>query len=97
MATGCRVSTWSSRTPPEPAATEPTGHLSNLIRLRNIGPTTADWLADIGISTVEELDSPGSVEAYRRLKAARPRQLTFVGLYALEAALLDIAWTDLPL
>ena len=39
----------------------------------------------------------GSVEVYRRLKTACPGQVTFVALYALEAALLDIAWTDLPL
>ena len=71
--------------------------LHDLARLRNIGPTTAAWLADIGISTVEDLDALGSVATYRRLKAARPSQVTIVALYALEAALLDIAWTDLPL
>ena len=70
--------------------------MSELAGLRNIGPTTAAWLADIGISTVEDLDALGSVATYRRLKAARPAQVTIVALYALEAALLDIAWTDLP-
>ncbi|MDE2869087.1 MAG: TfoX/Sxy family DNA transformation protein [Chloroflexota bacterium] len=68
-----------------------------MARLRNIGPTTACWLADVGITTVEDLDALGSVGAYQRLKAARPRQVTIVALYALEAALLDIAWTELPL
>ena len=66
------------------------------MRLRNIGPTTAGWLVDIGISTVDDLDAIGSVETYRRLKAARPTEVTFVALYALEAALLDVPWTDLP-
>lgn len=46
--------------------------------------------------TVEDLDAIGSIEAYRRLKAAGSNQVTIVALYALEAALLDIAWTDLP-
>ncbi len=73
-----------------------TGHLSNLIRLRNVGPTTAGLLADIGITTAEDLDSLGAVEVCRRLKAARPSEVTVVALYALEAALLDIAWTELP-
>lgn len=68
-----------------------------MARLRNIGPTIACWLADVGIATVKDLDALGSVNAYRRLKTARPRQVTIVALYALEAALLDIAWTELPL
>ena len=47
--------------------------------------------------TVEDFDALGSVEGYRRLKAARPRKVSVVALYALEAALLGIAWIDLPL
>jgi len=39
----------------------------------------------------------GAVEAYRRLQAARPAEVTVLALYALEAALLDVPWTDLPL
>ena len=71
--------------------------MSDLARLRNIRPTTAGWLADIGVSSLEELDALGSLEAYRRLKAAYPARVTIVALYALEAALLDIPWTNLPL
>ena len=71
--------------------------MNDLARLRNIGPTTSGWLADIGVSSLEELDALGSLEAYRRLKAAHPARVTIVALYALEAALLDIPWTNLPL
>lgn len=71
--------------------------MSDVARLRDIGPTTAGWLADIGVTSAENLDSLGAVEAYRRLRAARPAEVTIVALYALEAALLDVPWTDLPL
>lgn len=97
MATGCRGSSWSSRLKRESATAGCSGSLSDLAGLRNIGPTTAGWLTDVGIKTVQELDSLGSVDAYRRLKAARPAEVTVLALYALEAALLDVPWTDLPL
>lgn len=71
--------------------------MSDVARLRNMGPTTAGWLTDIGIRSAENLDALGAAEAYRRLKAARPAEVTVVALYALEAALLDVPWTDLPL
>jgi len=71
--------------------------LSDLARLRNFGPTTANWLAEIGVVTAEDLDSLGAVEAYRRLKASRPAEATVVALYTLEASWLDVPWTDLPL
>lgn len=96
-ATGSRGSTWRLSLSRKRSLGGITSKLSDLARLRNIGSTTASWLTDVGITTVEELDACGSVEAYRRLKAARPSQVTGVALYALEAALLDIAWTELPL
>ena len=38
----------------------------------------------------------GSVEAYRRLKESRPREVTRVALYALEGALMGAHWNELP-
>ncbi|MYA60243.1 MAG: TfoX/Sxy family protein [Chloroflexi bacterium] len=96
-ATGSRGSTWRLSRSRKRAFGETTSQLSDLARLRNIGPTTASWLADVGITTVEDLDALGSVGAFRRLKSARPRQVTIVALYALEASLLDVPWTELPL
>jgi DNA transformation protein len=64
--------------------------------LRNIGPKTSERLAAVGITDEEQLNALGSVEAYRRLKEAFPRDVSLVALYALEAALLDCHWNDLP-
>lgn len=64
--------------------------------LRNLGPKSRQWLAEIGITTFEEIERLGSVEVYRRLKASRPREVSLNMLYGLEAAILDIPWQQLP-
>jgi DNA transformation protein len=61
-----------------------------------LGPKSREWLAEIGITTFEQIEALGSVEVYRRLKAARPRDVTLNMLYGLEAALMGIRWLDLP-
>ncbi|MYD95139.1 MAG: competence protein TfoX [Chloroflexi bacterium] len=96
-ATGSRGSTWRLSLSRKSASGGTTSQLSGLAGLRNIGPTTAGWLAEVGISTDEDLDAVGALEAYRRLNSARPSDVNIVALYALEAALLDVPWTDLPL
>jgi hypothetical protein len=61
-----------------------------------LGPKSRAWLAEIGITTFEQIEALGSVEVYRRLKATRPRDVTLNMLYGLEAALMGIRWLDLP-
>ena len=66
-----------------------------LLALRGIGPKTVDWLLQVGIESYDDLDRLGSVPAYRLLlDAGYPATLN--ALYALEAVLLDLHWTDLP-
>lgn len=64
--------------------------------LRKLGPKSRQWLAEIGITTLEEIERLGSIEVYRRLKASRPREVSLNMLYGLEAAILDIPWQHLP-
>lgn len=66
-----------------------------LLHLKNLGKTSAQWLHAVGIHTVADLRRQGAVDAY---KAVRKRgfRATKVLLYAIEAALLDIHWNDLP-
>jgi DNA transformation protein and related proteins len=64
--------------------------------LRNIGPATAAWLAEVGIETPDDLRRAGAVEAYRMVKAWRPWDVTLTLLWALEGALLDVDWMDVP-
>lgn len=64
--------------------------------LKNIGPKSRVWLHDIGIDTLEDLEALGAVEVYRRLKLARPTEVSLNMLWALQGALLNIHWNALP-
>lgn len=63
--------------------------------LKNLGPRSVEWLASIGVETRSDLERIGSVAIYARLKAdGLPVSLNL--LYAIEAALLNIDWRELP-
>ena len=64
--------------------------------LKNLGPQAVAALAEVGIDDEAELRAVGPVAAYRRLKQARPRAVTWVFLYALQGALTDTHWNELP-
>ena len=63
--------------------------------MRNLGPKTASWLRVVGIESQDDLAAAGAVEAWVRLRDAgfRPSRLA---LWAMQGALLDIDWRDLP-
>jgi len=69
---------------------------NDLEKLKNIGPKTAHALAAVGIADEAALRKVGPVEAWRRLKAAAPKETSLVGLYAIYGALVDVHWNDLP-
>jgi len=64
--------------------------------LPNLGPRSAAWLAEIGIARKSQLVEIGSVGAWRLLREAGFR-VSLVLIYAIEAALLDLHWSALPL
>lgn len=70
--------------------------MASLVSLRNIGPKSAQWLKSVGIQTVEDFYKVGVVESYRRAKSAYPEKVSVNMLYALQGALLDIPWNELP-
>jgi hypothetical protein len=70
--------------------------MTSLTSLRNIGETSAAWLESVGITTAEDLHNLGVVEAYRRVKTAYPERVTLNMLYALQGALLDLHWKEVP-
>lgn len=67
-----------------------------LAELKNLGPVSEERLHAVGIRTVEELETVGAAEAYRRVKQRYPRETTWIWLYALHGALRDALWTDFP-
>jgi DNA transformation protein len=62
----------------------------------NIGPKSREWLASIGVHTMDDVVQIGVVETYKRVKAAYPEKVSLNLLYGLQAALLDLPWTELP-
>jgi probable rRNA maturation factor len=69
--------------------------MATLQGLRNLGPKSAAWLAEIGITTRTELAKIGAIEACRRLRTAGyPVSRTMA--YAIEGALMDLDWRDIP-
>ena len=64
--------------------------------MRNLGPQTQRWLAEIDIHTDADLRRIGSVAAWHRLRFAFGKRVTLNALYAMEAALLGCDWRALP-
>lgn len=67
----------------------------NAPKMRNIGPKSAAWLRQVGLRSFEDLQRVGSVEAFAKIKRAGFKPSLNL-LYALEGALLDCHWQQLP-
>lgn len=66
-----------------------------LQQMKNLGKTSAQWLHAVGIHSANDLRRLGAVDAYRAVRA-RGFRASKVLLYAIEGALLDVHWNDLP-
>jgi DNA transformation protein len=64
--------------------------------MKNLGPKSAEWLASIGVHSLDDVAKLGVVETYKRVKAAYPEKVTLNLLWGLQAALLGIRWDELP-
>ena len=65
--------------------------------LKNLGPKSRAWLAEIDITTTDELQALGAVEAYARLRFRFGRAISRNMLHAMAAALVGIDWRQLAL
>jgi DNA transformation protein len=64
--------------------------------MKNLVPKSREWLASIGVHSLDDVARLGVVETYKRVKAAYPDKVSLNMLYGLQAALLDIPWNELP-
>lgn len=64
-------------------------------KLRNIGPKSSAWLRQVGLRTRDDLAGVGPVDAFMRVKRAGFKPSLNL-LYALEGALLDCHWQEIP-
>ena len=65
------------------------------LKMRNIGPKSAAWLRQVGLRTPEDLTAAGPVDAFMRVKRAGFKPSLNM-LYALEGALRDCHWQEVP-
>ncbi|HEX5689463.1 MAG TPA: TfoX/Sxy family DNA transformation protein [Roseiflexaceae bacterium] len=63
--------------------------------MKNIGPTSQRWLAEIGIYSINDLRQAGSILTYKMLKERYPKKISLNLLWGLEGALRDIDWREL--
>ena len=66
-----------------------------LLQMKNLGKTSAQWLHASGIHSAADLRRLGAIGAYRAVKTRGFRTSKSL-LYAIEGALLDQHWCDLP-
>lgn len=64
-------------------------------KLMNVGPKSAAWMRQVGIHGRADLAKLGAVRAFVKIKRAGFRPSLNL-LYALEGALLDCHWQQLP-
>jgi hypothetical protein len=64
-------------------------------KLRNIGPKSMAWLRQTGVRSLDDLKAVGSLAAFVRVKRAGFKPSLNL-LYALEGAILDCHWQDVP-
>ncbi len=67
---------------------------SDLTKLKNIGIKSAEQLEAVGISSPAQIEKLGAVEVFKRLREQYPVSLTM--LWALQGALLDLPFSQLP-
>ena len=71
------------------------GDLSEPIEnLRNLGPTSASWLREVGITTIAKLERLGPVDAFRLVKQRQPKASLNL-LWALAAGHKGKDWREL--
>lgn len=63
--------------------------------LKNLGPKSRQWLAEIGIYGIRDLRNAGSITTYKMLKERYPKKVSLNLLWGLEAAIRDMDWREL--
>ena len=64
-------------------------------KMRNIGPKSAAWLRQVGLRSLEDIAAIGTVEAFMKVRRAGFKPSLNL-LYALEGAMLDCHWQEVP-
>ena len=63
--------------------------------MQNIGPRSGQWLAEVGIYSINDLRRAGSIMSYKLRKEGYPKRVSLNLLWGLEAAIRDVDWREL--
>ena len=66
-----------------------------MTKLRNIGKISRRWLQEVEIYTLQDLQAWGSVQVFEMVRGQHP-EASLNLLWALEGALLDLDWRQIP-
>ncbi len=72
-----------------------TVHKGSGPKLRNIGPKSAAWLRQVGLRSLQDVADVGAVGAYMKVRRAGFKPSLNL-LYALEGALQECHWQEVP-
>ena len=64
-------------------------------KMRNIGPKSAAWLRQVGLRSLEDIAAIGTVDAFMKVRRAGFKPSLNL-LYALEGALCNCHWQEVP-
>jgi DNA transformation protein and related proteins len=67
----------------------------NAERLEKHWAKTRQWLAEIGIYTIEDLGKAGAITTYKILKERYPKKVSLNLFWGLEAAIRNVDWREL--
>lgn len=69
--------------------------MTDIQRIKNLGPVCEELLREIGIKTAEEVAELGAVDVYVKLKRAFPRRVNLLFLYAIWTGLQGKQFNDI--
>ena len=74
--------------------------MSNALRciasLKNLGPKSAEQIVAVGIDGPDEIRELGAAEVFHRVKSRFPDSTSLNLLWALQGALMEVHWHDVP-
>ena len=74
--------------------------MSNALRriasLKNLGPKSAERIVAVGIGGPDEIRELGAAVVFHRVKSGFPDSTSLNLLWALQGALMEIHWHDIP-
>ena len=69
---------------------------NSIASLKNLGPKSERRLTAVGISDIETLKRLGAANAYYRVATHFPNDTSLNLLWAIQGALMEIHWHDIP-